>query len=284
MWISNDAVSKESVSKNAVPVPGVATRVAPRVEWLLAPNAGAWTFEGTNTWIVGEPDADACAVIDPGPKDADHIESLLRVIGRRSVSYVVLTHGHNDHEGAASGIVDATGARIVKARKEMSHSNFPDELDDGIEVRLLPTPGHTRDSLCVYLPADRIVFTGDTLLGSGSPVVHPELLREMLDSLRTLRALGASTAVTALPGHGPVVADLAASADRRLNARNRRIRQVRDLLSEREMSIDELVTRMYPEVEHPDVLSAARSSILAMVTYLNEESALGRTVLQDDAR
>ena len=55
----------------------------------------------------------------------------------------------------------------------------------------MPTPGHTADSLCFHLPADRAVLTGDTMLGRGTTVVaHPDgRLGDYLDSLRRLRSL-----------------------------------------------------------------------------------------------
>ena len=45
----------------------------------------------------------------------------------------------------------------------------------GLELRVVPTPGHTADSLCFHLPADRAVLTGDTVLGRGTTMVaHPD--------------------------------------------------------------------------------------------------------------
>ncbi len=80
----------------------------------------------------------------------------------------------------------------------------------GLELRVVPTPGHTADSLSFHLPADRAVLTGDTILGRGTTVVaHPDgRLGDYLDSLRRLRSLTVDDGVhTVLPGHGPVLED-----------------------------------------------------------------------------
>lgn len=262
-------------SRNAVPSVGVAADVAPRVQWLLAPNAGAWTFQGTNTWIVGDRSSAYCAVIDPGPDDEVHLASLVEAIGERQVSQIVLTHGHNDHAGSAGELARSSGAPVLAASEMAGRTRLGDGdrvmLANEVVAYIVLTPGHTRDSLCVFLPEDRLVFTGDTLLGSGSPVVHPALLRKMLDSLRTLEHLGSEERIRALPGHGAAIADLSAASARRITARGKRIRQVASLQAEGEMTVDAMVARMYPEIDHPDVVRAAQSSVQAMLTFLEEE-------------
>ena len=62
-----------------------------------------------------------------------------------------------------------------------------DVLDSGgCELRVIATPGHTADSVCLQLPADGAVLTGDTVLGRGTTVIAEDgSLRDYLDSLRT---------------------------------------------------------------------------------------------------
>lgn len=45
---------------------------------VLAPNASAMTLDGTNTWLVSEPDSDLAVVIDPGPLDEGHLQAVIR--------------------------------------------------------------------------------------------------------------------------------------------------------------------------------------------------------------
>ncbi|MGC5410526.1 MBL fold metallo-hydrolase, partial [Streptomyces sp. DT225] len=62
------------------------------------------TLDGTNTWIVAEPDSDQAVVIDPGPLDEAHLRAVVDAVERagRRIALTLLTHGHPDHaEGAA---------------------------------------------------------------------------------------------------------------------------------------------------------------------------------------
>ncbi|GHP18558.1 MBL fold metallo-hydrolase [Rhodococcus sp. NKCM2511] len=266
-----------SGSREAIPLPGVAVRVAPRVERLLAPNAGAWTFEGTNTWLIGAPDASQCAVIDPGPADAGHLESILAAAGRRTVTEIVLTHGHNDHADGAHALAERTKAPVLAQRAVFGRTPIEHlqrmVLAGHVTARILGTPGHTRDSVCVSLPDDDAVLTGDTLLGGGSPVVHPALLAGMIESLRMLAEVGHGGSTVGLPGHGPVIADVEAAALYRVAARRRRIEQVAALRNSGTTEVEDLVGVMYRHIEDPDVLKAAHSSVESMVVFL--ESGFG---------
>ena len=102
---------------------------------------------------------------------------------------------------------------------------------DGLEMRVVATPGHTADSLSFVLPAEGAVLTGDTVLGRGTTVVaHPDgELGAYLDSLDRLRALAEAHEIgTVWPGHGPVIDDALAAIDHYIAHRRERLEQVRD--------------------------------------------------------
>jgi len=74
-------------------------------------------------------------------------------------------------------------------------------------LNVIHTPGHTVDSLCLYYPADRALFTADTVLGHGSSVfedlgTYMSSLHKMIDY-----ADGGAKYGPVYPGHGPVVED-----------------------------------------------------------------------------
>jgi glyoxylase-like metal-dependent hydrolase (beta-lactamase superfamily II) len=154
---------------------------------------------------------------------------------------------------------------------------------DGLEVRVVGTPGHTSDSLSFLLPAERALLTGDTVLGRGTTVVaHPDgKLGAYLDSLRRLHALAeAREAVEVWPGHGPVIADALGVLDHYLAHRRERLEQVRAALAEigprvlGEGVVDELprlvVERVYADVD-PVLWGAAELSVRAQLDYLRTE-------------
>jgi len=70
-------------------------------------------------------------------------------------------------------------------------------------LQILHTPGHTTDSIAIYVPSDRALYTADTVLGQGTAVF--EDLASLIASLRKMRDFEGYTKV--YPGHGPVVDD-----------------------------------------------------------------------------
>ena len=65
------------------PAYGEAVAVAPGVQRITAPNPSPFTFHGTNSYLIG---SDTLAVIDPGPDDDSHLNTLLAAIAGRPVS------------------------------------------------------------------------------------------------------------------------------------------------------------------------------------------------------
>ena len=79
---------------------------------LLAPNPGPFTFRGTGVYLVGA--GDSVAVIDPGPDMAEHHAALKRVLARRRVSHILVTHTHRDHSPAAAALKAWSGAQTYR--------------------------------------------------------------------------------------------------------------------------------------------------------------------------
>lgn len=258
--------------ETAPPRPGAAVPVTPRATLVLAPNANAWTFEGTNTWVLAEPGDPGCAVLDPGPDDDAHLAAILAATAGRRIDGVWLTHGHHDHAELGPRLAALAGAPLRAGGARIADRSLRDgeRLRAGaLEVEVLATPGHTGDSLCFLLPAEFSVLTGDTVLGRGAPVVRPRRLGQLLASLARLREVVRAPGSVVLPGHGPPVADPGAEIDHRLRARLRRVEQVARAMA---AGIDEpeaLVEHLYPELD-PALRPAARTSIEAAVAHLHE--------------
>lgn len=81
---------------------------------VLAPNASAMTLDGTNTWIVAEPDSDLAVVIDPGPLDEAHLRAVIGTAERagRRIALTLLTHGHPDHAEGAARFAELTRTKV----------------------------------------------------------------------------------------------------------------------------------------------------------------------------
>ncbi|NHX27615.1 MBL fold metallo-hydrolase, partial [Escherichia coli] len=93
------------------PQPGRVDRPEEGLRRILAPNPSPMTYQGTNTYIVGE---GRVAVIDPGPDDPAHLAAILGALAPgESISHIVCTHSHVDHSALAPALHQSTRAPIV---------------------------------------------------------------------------------------------------------------------------------------------------------------------------
>ncbi len=243
---------------------------------VLAPNAGPMTLDGTNTWIVRADPEGPSIVIDPGPLDPAHLDTVENTAGE--VKVVLLTHHHLDHSEAARTFAERVGCGVRAL--DPAYQLGGEGLGEGdvvavgdLEVRVIATPGHTADSLSFLVPADNAVLTGDTVLGRGTTMVaHPDgELGAYLGSLNRLRDLAEQHHVTSIwPGHGPVINDALGVLDYYLAHRHERLEQVREAL--RHVSTEGDVARSVVEIVYADVdpvlWGAAELSVRAQLAYL----------------
>lgn len=247
------------------------------VRLVRAPNAGPMTLDGTNTWVLLPPGAAACAVIDPGPLHEPHLEA---VAGHGPVAHILTTHAHPDHVEGLDRFRDLVGAAGTMPRHEGAAVGLP----GGMTVTLLATPGHTADSVC-YLAEyqrERVIFTGDTILGRGTTVVaYPD--GDLAEYLASLRRLAEFAGVPVLPGHGPALGDCAVAARFYLEHRLARLEQVRAVLAAGATTAAEIVAAVYADVER-SLWPAAERSVRAQLAYLDREAPRRGLVEQRDAR
>jgi glyoxylase-like metal-dependent hydrolase (beta-lactamase superfamily II) len=261
------------------PTPGIDGYRTPRTTCLLAPNPSPMTLDGTNTWLIAEPGSSSVVVVDPGPDDEGHLRRVHAAAeaGERRVAAILLTHGHPDHSAGAARFAGLTGAPVRAA--DPAHRlgpGGPEGLADGdvvtaagCELRVVASPGHSADSVCLLLPADGALFTGDTVLGRGTTVIAGDgNLGDYLRSLAQLRDLAGSREVgLLLPGHGPMLTDPLGTLDYYLSHRRERLDQVRSALAAGAKTPAEIVAMIYTDVD-PSVWPAAEWSVRAQLDYL----------------
>ncbi|WP_344044464.1 MBL fold metallo-hydrolase [Nocardioides panacihumi] len=236
------------------------------------------TLDGTNTWVLREPGARRSVVVDPGPSVLAHLDAVADAAG--DVAVVLLTHHHSDHSEAAREFAERVGAgvRALDPAYRLGSEGLVDgdvvEVD-GLEIRVVGTPGHTGDSLSFHVPADGAVLTGDTVLGRGTTVVaHPDgQLGAYLDSLDRLHALAEANSVSAVwPGHGPVIGDALAAIEHYISHRRQRLEQVEAALASLAVPARSADPRAVVEIVYADVdpvlWGAAELSVRAQLAYL----------------
>ncbi len=253
-----------------------------RARCVLAPNPSPMTLDGTNTWLIAEPGATAAIAVDPGPQDDGHLRRIRAVAEEAGlmITTIVLTHGHPDHSAGARGLAELTGAdvRAVDPAYRLGMQGLPPGAVlsvGGCELEVIGTPGHTTDSVCLYLRADRAVLTGDTVLGRGTTVIANDgNLSDYLGSLDRLRALADSTQLHALlPGHGPLLSDPLAVLDFYITHRAERLAEIRAALAAGDRTRSQIVARVYAEVDRA-LWPAAELSVNAQLGYLADRGEL----------
>jgi glyoxylase-like metal-dependent hydrolase (beta-lactamase superfamily II) len=232
------------------------------------------TLDGTNTWVVGR--GEEVLVVDPGPDDEAHLARVAAHLRDRRVTAILLTHGHHDHSGGARAFAGLVGApvRALDPRHRLGDEGLGDGDVVGVgdlELHVLGTPGHSADSLCFWLPADRAVLTGDTVLGRGTTVIAPDgHLADYLRSLDRLRATVEQVGAEALlPGHGPVLPDPTGALDGYIAHRRRRLDEIRAARGRGAATPAEIVAIVYADVDR-SLWPAAEMSVRAQLDYLGD--------------
>ncbi|MDQ0922997.1 glyoxylase-like metal-dependent hydrolase (beta-lactamase superfamily II) [Pseudarthrobacter sp. W1I19] len=257
----------------------VLQRSSALTQFILAPNPGPMSLEGTNSYILRAPGSAGAVVVDPGPLDEAHLQALAAA---GTVELILITHRHADHTAGSARLHQLTGAPVRAADPAHCHGSGTvlkgGEVISagGLEVRVVATPGHTSDSVCFHLPGDGphgSVFSGDTILGRGTTVLdYPDgTLADYLASLDRLEELGPAVV---LPAHGPVLPSLVDIARAYRSHRLERLAQIRAVLDGlgRDAAVGDVTDAVYSDVDR-SVRRAAETSVAAQLDYLRGEAA-----------
>ena len=211
---------------------------------LTAPNPGLMTGPGTNTYIVGTR-ASGFIVIDPGPPEAQHLERIC-LFTQGDIRAIVCTHSHADHSPGAkplqamcAGTPPIMGLSSKPTAKENHYFVADHELSmherirviDGSSpgesleaslhpgndhegsrathtLRVIHTPGHAANHLCLVFEEEGILFSGDHILNGSTTIVDPPdgCMSAYLNSLDVLHAVCEQDRIEFIaPAHGHVM-------------------------------------------------------------------------------
>jgi glyoxylase-like metal-dependent hydrolase (beta-lactamase superfamily II) len=261
----------------------------PGVARVLAHNPSAFTYYGTQSYLIGTSEV---AVIDPGPDLPEHIDALDKAIGGRRVAAIMCTHTHRDHSPAARPLADLTGAPIIgcaplaletvgpRADAAFDGDYAPDRilgdsepLDvDGEAIIAVATPGHTSNHLCfAYRGA---LFSGDHVMGWSTTVVVPPD-GDMADYMKSLDKLRQRDDRVYYPAHGPAVTNPQQYVRGLMGHRMQREKQILKLVGERPRPISDIVANAYPGLD-PRLVTAAGGSVFAHLLDLERRGLVER--------
>jgi len=271
---------------------------------LTAPNPGAMTGPGTNSYLVGDPDT-GYAAIDPGPADDDHLQKLWRA-GGGDIRMIICTHSHPDHSPGAKplqamckgappilGLPSADTARahsVFRPDKSLQNRELLTLYQRGLEadlsyktghtLQVIHTPGHAANHLCLVLLEDGLLFSGDHILNGSTTVIDPPD-GDMTDYLNSLDLLGAACdehhIQYILPAHGYVIGgpeNEAATAIARLKMHRlqREVKVLAAMQAHPEGTLDDWLQVVYADVPER-MWPVAKRSLMAHVARI--ESMVG---------
>ncbi len=264
---------------------GAAVTLSSRVRRVTAPNPGAMTGPGTNSYLVGA--GGQWSVIDPGPADGGHLKALLEA-APGPIRYILVTHTHQDHSPGAAPLKAATGALLLGRTTPHRHWQDPTfaperELQDndrltlapGATLRVIHTPGHAGNHLCYLLEEERILFTGDHIIQGSTVVIDPPD-GDMAAYIRSLESLLREDLDALAPGHGTLIPNPRAAIQALIRHRLRREAKVLSALpTSQPADLATLVRRVYDDVA-PQLHPLAERSLLAHLIKLESDSRARR--------
>lgn len=276
------------------PQAGRPVQVAAGLVRVTAPNAGPYTFTGTNSFLLGE---ERLAVVDPGPGDRAHLEALRAAIAGRPVEAILITHTHRDHSALAPRLKAETGAPLwFGGRHRLSRKPRPFEwnavdgashwtlvpdriLADGeifeiagMRLEMVATPGHCANHFCFGLAGTPWLLSGDHVMGWNSTLVSvPD--GSMADYLASLRKLFALPYRHYLPAHGRAIEDGPTYARALLAHREMRNAQIVAAVEGGATRVSALLKAIYPTLALP-LVPAARMVLEAHIEYLESAGTI----------
>jgi glyoxylase-like metal-dependent hydrolase (beta-lactamase superfamily II) len=260
-------------------------QISPSVRAALVPDENPMHPDYTCIYLVGAQGKQALT-IDSGEAIDRYqwfLKGYLAAVERTEIAIAAITHHHADHSGnlkwakselGAEIAIPANGRSLLAGRIPREVTPLGDghviELEGGVRVQVLATPGHSIDSLCYYIEDEGVLFTGDTLLGSSTTTVW-----DLASYRRTLqRLLELPNLRVICPGHGKIVHDPRQRLQMYIDHRNMRERQILQALEGGgALSSWDIMLQLYPEID-PRLRRAADNNVRSHLKQLADEGRI----------
>jgi glyoxylase-like metal-dependent hydrolase (beta-lactamase superfamily II) len=208
-----------ALAQGPAPMPLAVHQMKPNVYWIeggggnsgvIIGDKGVIVVDAKTTAAAGKELLDDIAKITKKPvttviethSDGDHVNGLASF----PAGIAIIAHENNKKEQDAAVAGGGRGAPPAGHLPTQIISKNKDDLKiDGVKVEVLHwAPAHTSGDLVVYLPAERIVFTGDIISTQPDALIHLEKNGSSEGWITTAKGIGALNADQFVPGHGDV--------------------------------------------------------------------------------
>ena len=237
---------------------------------------------GTQIYFVGDP-TDRMVMIDSGEPYRHWRRQILEYwdeLGNPAIDAILITHGHGDHIGGLDRLQEAFGCPVrchPKLAPRLQHilgGNSVSALTarevinagGGVNLRPLFTPGHEEDHVCYFLRPDRVLFSGDNLLGNSSSSV-----RNLKQYMNSLSRMARTRPVVVCPGHGNTIMRGEQRIQQQIAHRQGREDQVLAALGDGATTVGEIVGAVYPRNLRKSLRDAAGRNVRTHLEKLREE-------------
>ena len=243
---------------------------------------GAMHPGGTQIYFVGDP-SDRMVMIDSGEPYRHWRHQILEYwdeLGNPEIDAILITHGHGDHIGGLDRLQEAFNCPVrchPKLAPRLQHilgGNSVSALTarevintgGGVNLRPLFTPGHEEDHVCYFLRPDRVLFSGDNLLGNSSSSV-----RNLKQYMNSLNRMARTRPTVVCPGHGNTIMRGEQRIQQQIAHRQGREDQVLAALGDGATTVGEIVGAVYPRNLRKSLRDAAGRNVLTHLEKLREE-------------
>jgi len=265
-------------------------KLSSRVIRILGCNPSPMTLQGTNTYLVGT--GNSRILIDTGspsvPEYTKNLKNCLQSFGEKfpiKLQALVLTHWHEDHVG---GIKDVLNELVVEkslplfkfplSENEQPPGNLSSKYTflsdgeiiktEGATLKVVFTPGHTKDHISLHLLEENTIFCADCVLGEGTAVFE-----DLYDYMNSLKILLDCKPSLMYPGHGKVISDPVLHISNYISHRMNRERQIISFLENCNCPVTsiDIVVGVYKGLPH-NLIKAAEINVLNHLSKLVKDA------------
>ena len=246
---------------------------------------GAMHPGGTQIYFVGDPD-ESMVMVDSGEPYRFWTKQILdywNELGRPRMDSILITHGHGDHIGGLDRLQEAYDCSVrchPKLAPRLQHILGGDSVTalraresvatgGGATLRPLFTPGHEDDHVCYFLRPDRVLFSGDNLLGNSSSSV-----RNLKQYMGSLARMADTKPLVVCPGHGNTILRGERRIQQQIAHRQEREDQVLSALADGATRVDEIVSAVYPRNLRKSLRAAAGRNVRTHLEKLRQENRI----------